>query len=76
MNANQKWLASAFALSMLLGIGGCDSMSRQDKNTAFGAGVGAAGGAILTDGSTAGTLGGAAVGGVIGHEVDKKDKDD
>lgn len=60
---------------MLLGIGGCDSMSRQDKNTAIGAGVGAASGAVLTDGSAAGTLGGAAVGGVIGHEVDKKDKD-
>ena len=60
---------------MLLGIGGCDSMSRQDKNTAIGAGVGAAGGAVLTNGSAAGTLGGAAVGGLIGHEVDKKDKD-
>ncbi len=60
---------------MLLGIGGCDSMSRQDRNTAIGAGVGAAGGAVLTNGSAAGTLGGAAVGGVIGHEVDKKDKD-
>ena len=75
MNSNQKWLAGAFALSMLLGIGGCDSMSRQDKNTAIGAGVGAASGAVLTNGSTAGTLGGAAVGGVIGHEVDKKDND-
>ncbi|MGQ7183759.1 hypothetical protein ACUODJ_05640, partial [Escherichia sp. HC-CC] len=27
------------------------------------------GGAVLTDGSTLGTLGGAAVGGVIGHQV-------
>ena len=75
MNSNQKLLMSAFAVSMLLGIGGCDSMSRQDRNTAIGAGVGAAGGAVLTNGSAAGTLGGAAVGGVIGHEVDKKDKD-
>ena len=73
MNSNQKLLMSA-AVSMLLGIGGCDSMSRQDRNTAIGAGVGAAGGAVLTNGSAAGTLGGAAVGGVIGHEVDKKDK--
>jgi osmotically inducible lipoprotein OsmB len=71
MNSNQKLLAGTFALSMLLGIGGCDSMSRQDKNTAIGAGVGAASGAVLTNGSAAGTLGGAAVGGVIGHEVDK-----
>ncbi|HBW2579269.1 glycine zipper 2TM domain-containing protein, partial [Escherichia coli] len=27
--------------------------------------------AVLTDGSTLGTLGGAAVGGVIGHQVGK-----
>jgi osmotically inducible lipoprotein OsmB len=37
----------------------------------MGAGVGAVGGAILTGGSTTGTLGGAAVGGVIGHEIKK-----
>jgi osmotically inducible lipoprotein OsmB len=67
MNSNQKLLMSAFVVSTLLGVGGCDSMSRQDRNTAIGAGVGAAGGAVLTNGSTAGTLGDAAVGGVIGH---------
>ena len=54
---------------MLLGLGGCAGMSRQDKNTAVGAGVGAVGGAILTGGSAIGTVGGAAVGGVIGHEA-------
>ncbi|HTK99875.1 MAG TPA: glycine zipper 2TM domain-containing protein [Pseudomonadales bacterium] len=75
MNSNQKLLAGAFALSVLLSIGGCDSMSRQERNTAIGAGAGAVGGAVLTNGSAAGTLGGAAVGGVIGHEVDKKDND-
>jgi osmotically inducible lipoprotein OsmB len=74
MELNQKRFAGAFVLYMLLAAGGCDSMSRQDRNTAIGAGVGAAGGAILTGGSAAGTVGGAAVGGVIGHEVDKKDK--
>ena len=41
------------------------------RNTAIGAGAGALGGAVLTDGSTLGTLGGAAVGGVIGHQVGK-----
>jgi osmotically inducible lipoprotein OsmB len=54
---------------MLLGLGACSGMSTQDKNTAIGAGVGAVGGAVLTGGSTIGTVGGAAVGGVIGHEV-------
>jgi osmotically inducible lipoprotein OsmB len=46
-------------------------MSKQDKNTAIGAGIGAVGGSVLTGGSALGTVGGAAVGGVIGHEVDK-----
>ena len=48
---------------------GCAGMSDQGKNTAIGAGAGAVGGAILTGGSAVGTIGGAAVGGVIGHEV-------
>ena len=50
----------------------CAGMTQHEKNTAIGAGVGAIGGSILTGGSTAGTLGGAAIGGVIGHELDKK----
>lgn len=36
-----------------------------------GAGVGAVGGAVLTGGSALGTVGGAAVGGVIGNQVGK-----
>jgi osmotically inducible lipoprotein OsmB len=54
-----------------LSITACAGMTQQEKNTAIGAGVGAVGGAILTGGSTTGTLGGAAVGGVIGHEIKK-----
>ncbi|MEI7139194.1 glycine zipper 2TM domain-containing protein, partial [Pectobacterium parmentieri] len=44
---------------------------KRDRNTAIGAGAGAVGGAILTDGGTLGTLGGAAIGGLIGRQVDK-----
>ena len=47
-------------------------MSERDKSIAVGAGAGAVGGAVLTGGSTLGTLGGAAVGGIIGNEVAKK----
>ncbi len=43
---------------ILLGLGGYAGMSTQEKNTAIGAGVGA--------------VGGAAVCGVIGHEVSKE----
>ena len=46
-------------------------MSTQDKNTALGAGVGAVAGSVLTNGSGLGTVGGAAVGGVIGNQVSK-----
>lgn len=55
----------------LLALGACSGMTRQDQNTAIGAGAGAVGGAVLTGGSALGTVGGAAVGGVIGHEVGK-----
>jgi osmotically inducible lipoprotein OsmB len=54
-----------------LAMAACAGMTEQEKSTAIGAGVGAVGGAILTGGSTTGTLGGAAVGGVIGHEIKK-----
>lgn len=66
-----RFVFSTVALPMILMLGGCAGMSTQDKNTAIGAGVGAVGGAVLTGGSTMGTVGGAAVGGVIGHEVNK-----
>lgn len=69
MKAIQRSVISAVAVALLLGLGGCSGMSTQDRNTAIGAGVGAVGGAVLTGGSTLGTVGGAAVGGIIGHEV-------
>ena len=50
-------------------LSGCSGMSAQGQNTAVGAGVGAVGGAILTGGSALGTLGGAAIGGVIGNQI-------
>ena len=73
MKTTQRTVLGAVAAAVLLGLGGCSSMSTQDRNTAIGAGVGAVGGAILTGGSTLGTVGGAAVGGIIGHEVGDDD---
>lgn len=69
MKTCNSLIPGIIAALMLLGLGGCSGMSRQDQNTAVGAGVGAVGGAVLTGGSAVGTVGGAAVGGVIGHEV-------
>ena len=71
MRTMNKLTLAAVSTLVLLGLGACSGMSRQDQNTAVGAGVGAVGGAILTGGSAIGTVGGAAVGGVIGHEVGK-----
>lgn len=62
---------SVAMLSVILvaGLTGCSNMSKRDRNTAIGAGVGAIGGSVLTGGSTLGTLGGAAGGAIIGHEI-------
>ncbi|HGT8929220.1 osmotically-inducible lipoprotein OsmB, partial [Escherichia coli] len=56
---------------LAMSLSACSNWSKRDRNTAIGAGAGALGGAVLTDGSTLGTLGGAAIGGVIGHQVGK-----
>jgi osmotically inducible lipoprotein OsmB len=74
MNQFHQNATRAFALSLLLVVAGCAGMSTQEKGTAVGAGVGAIGGAILTGGSSIGTVGGAAVGAVVGHEVTKPGK--
>jgi osmotically inducible lipoprotein OsmB len=69
MKTIQTFAVNAVAAALLLGLAGCSGMSTRDQNTAVGAGVGAVGGAILTGGSPIGTIGGAAVGGVIGNQV-------
>ena len=69
MKTLQKFAIASAAAILLLGLSGCTGLSAQEKSTVIGAGVGAVGGAILTGGSPVGTVGGAAVGGVIGHEV-------
>ena len=69
MKATHKFAIAALTAAMLLGLDGCSGMSRQEKNTAIGAGVGAVGGSVMTGGSAVGTVGGAAVGGVRGEEI-------
>ena len=71
MNTIQKLAVNITMVTLLLSLGACAGMSAQDKSTAVGAGVGAVGGAILTGGSALGTVGGAAVGGIVGHEIKK-----
>jgi osmotically inducible lipoprotein OsmB len=71
MKTTHKIVAATMATAFLLGLGGCSGMTKQDQNTAVGAGIGGVAGAVLTGGSTVGTVGGAAVGGVIGNQVGK-----
>lgn len=73
MNIMAKKLSSLIVVFVVLfSMTGCSNMSKRDRNTAIGAGAGAVGGAILTDGSALGTIGGGVLGGVIGHQVGKK----
>ena len=67
-----KWFFMIGLLS--LSLTGCAGMTEQEKCTTAGAVIGGVGGSMLTDQSAAGTIGGAAVGGVIGHEVGKNGK--
>jgi osmotically inducible lipoprotein OsmB len=69
MKTIKQIVVSASLVTLALGLAGCAGMSNQDKNTAVGAGAGAVIGNVLTGGSPVGTVGGAAVGGVIGNQV-------
>jgi len=71
MKTMQRFTVSAAAVALLLGVGGCSGMSTRDRDTAIGAGVGGVAGYALTDGSAVGTIGGAAVGGLIGNQIGK-----
>lgn len=71
MLTSKKMAVALLAVTLAMSLSACGHWSKRDRNTAIGAGAGALGGAVLTDGSTLGTLGGAAVGGIIGHQVGK-----
>jgi osmotically inducible lipoprotein OsmB len=71
MYSINKLTVGSILLIVLLNMTGCGGMSTRDKNTAIGAGIGGVAGAVLTGGGVLGTVGGAAVGGVIGNQVGK-----
>jgi len=70
MKTIHKYSVGAIAAALLIGLGGCAGMSRQDQGTLIGAGVGGVAGNVLGGGAL-GTAAGAVAGGVIGHEVTK-----
>ena len=67
MNTRLITARAVVLCAALLALSGCANLSTRQQNTAIGAGVGAVAGSVLTGGSTLGTLGGAAIGGVIGN---------
>jgi osmotically inducible lipoprotein OsmB len=71
MKTIKQIIVTASLATVALGMTGCADMSRQDRNTAIGAGVGAVAGSVLTGGSAVGTVAGAAAGGVIGNQTSK-----
>jgi osmotically inducible lipoprotein OsmB len=71
MSTIRRQLAAASCALLALALGACADMTREQKDTAIGAGVGGVAGSVLTNGSTTGTLGGAAIGGVIGNQAGK-----
>jgi osmotically inducible lipoprotein OsmB len=64
----------ALLAAVVISLSACSGMSARERNTVVGAGAGAIGGSILTGGSSIGTVGGAAVGGVIGNQIGKDKK--
>jgi osmotically inducible lipoprotein OsmB len=70
MKAFHKFSANAVVILALVALGGCAGMTRQEKGTVTGAVIGGVAGNVLCGGVLC-TGAGAAVGGVIGHEVTK-----
>lgn len=72
MNLSKNLLTcvSAVLLVSAVGLAGCAGMTAQEKGTATGAVIGGVTGSVLCGGILC-TGAGAAVGGVIGHEVSK-----
>ncbi|MDR3433703.1 MAG: osmotically-inducible lipoprotein OsmB [Rouxiella aceris] len=71
MQLNKRIASIGLVFALTLSLSACGNWSHRDRNTAIGAGAGALGGAVLTNGSALGTVGGAAVGGIIGHQVSR-----
>ncbi|SDC02272.1 glycine zipper 2TM domain-containing protein [Paraburkholderia lycopersici] len=63
-------LMATTLVAMLGSLAACDNMSRRDRDTVIGAGVGGVAGAAI-GGSALSTVGGAAVGGIVGNQVGK-----
>lgn len=71
MNSLEKVVLGTSAVSLLLVLNARKGMSLRGKSIAVAAGIGGLAGSILTTGSAAGSVGGAAIGGFIGNQMGK-----
>lgn len=74
MNTTRQLARAATIGVMVLALAGCATHSRKQNNTLIGAGLGAAAGAVLTEGNPLYTVGGAAAGGLLGNILTDDDR--
>lgn len=66
-----RFTALTGMIVMLAGCSTWDGMSSREKKMVGGAGIGAVAGTLVTDHSAWGTIGGAAVGALVGDQIGK-----
>lgn len=71
MNKIIRFTALASMIALLAGCSTWNGMSSREKKMVGGAAVGAVTGAWIFDGAVLGTVGGAAVGGLVGDQLGK-----
>ncbi len=72
MNTIRRFGLYVMLVAITTSLAACASWSPRQRDTATGAALGGAAGAVLTGGSILPTLGGAALGGVVGNAVGKR----
>lgn len=63
----QTLIRAMILTTLIASVTGCANMSQRQKDATIGAAIGGVAGSVLTGGDTLGTIGGAAIGGVIGN---------
>lgn len=71
MNNLQKLVLGTSAVSLMLVLNARKGLSPRGKSIAVATGIGGIAGSLLTAGSATGSLGGAAVGSLIGNQMGK-----
>ncbi|MGP1605963.1 MAG: YMGG-like glycine zipper-containing protein [Moraxella sp.] len=67
----KNYLKVVIVAVIALAVSACTTMDTQERRMATGAMVGAATGYVISDGDKTATIGGAALGGLAGHQYDK-----